>query len=75
MPRPRVDYDEHGRTYVRHRRADPRFAARIKAALGDARTVVNVGAGSGSYEPADQHGHLREQGSFDGALRLVISEP
>jgi SAM-dependent methyltransferase len=35
------------------RRADPRIGARIRAALGDARTVVNVGAGSGAYEPAD----------------------
>jgi SAM-dependent methyltransferase len=35
------------------RREDPRIAARIRAALGDARTVVNVGAGAGSYEPAD----------------------
>lgn len=50
----RVDYDERGRTYARHRRADPRFAARIQAALGDARTVLNVGAGGGSYEPQDR---------------------
>ena len=50
----RVDYDEHGRTYARHRRADPRIAARIQAALGEARTVVNVGAGTGSYEPEDR---------------------
>jgi SAM-dependent methyltransferase len=50
----RVDYERHGRTYARHRRPDPRIAARIHAALGDARTVVNVGAGSGSYEPADR---------------------
>jgi SAM-dependent methyltransferase len=35
------------------RREDPRLAARIRAALGDARTVVNVGAGAGSYEPSD----------------------
>jgi SAM-dependent methyltransferase len=35
------------------RREDPRIAARIHAALGDARTVVNVGAGTGAYEPAD----------------------
>jgi SAM-dependent methyltransferase len=33
------------------RRPDPRIAARIDAALGDARTVLNVGAGTGSYEP------------------------
>ena len=37
--RPRVDYEQHGRTYARHRRPDPRIAARIHAALGDARTV------------------------------------
>jgi SAM-dependent methyltransferase len=35
------------------RQEDPRLAARIRAALGDARSVVNVGAGAGSYEPAD----------------------
>jgi SAM-dependent methyltransferase len=50
----RVDYELHGRTYARHRRADPRIAARITAALGDARTVLNVGAGTGSYEPSDR---------------------
>jgi SAM-dependent methyltransferase len=50
----RVDYERHGRTYARHRRADPRIAARIHAALGDARTVLNVGAGTGSYEPRDR---------------------
>ena len=51
---PRVDYEQHGRTYARHRRPDPRLAARIHSALGDARTVVNVGAGTGSYEPDDR---------------------
>jgi ubiquinone/menaquinone biosynthesis C-methylase UbiE len=49
-----VDYERHGRTYARHRRADSRIAARIHAALGDARTVLNVGAGAGSYEPSDR---------------------
>ena len=53
-PRSRVDYDRHGHTYDRFRRADPRIAARIHAALGAARTVVNVGAGTGSYEPDDR---------------------
>jgi SAM-dependent methyltransferase len=52
--RARVDYEQHGRTYARQRRADPRIAARITAALGDARTVLNVGAGTGSYEPPDR---------------------
>ncbi|MDQ6836181.1 MAG: class I SAM-dependent methyltransferase [Actinomycetota bacterium] len=49
----RVDYDQHGQTYARYRRADPRIAERIHAALGPARTVLNVGAGAGSYEPED----------------------
>lgn len=55
MNRPRVDYEVAGRTYAVHRRPDPRIAARIHAALGDARTVINVGAGAGSYEPADRY--------------------
>src|ERR1700754_4253247 len=48
-------YDRIGHGYARTRREDPRLAARIAAALGDARTVVNVGAGTGSYEPRDRH--------------------
>lgn len=46
-------YDDLGRTYLRHRRADPAIAARLRRALDDARTVLNVGAGTGSYEPPD----------------------
>ena len=44
-------YDRIGAGYRQVRRPDPRIAARIEAALGDARTVLNVGAGTGSYEP------------------------
>ncbi|MFJ5778972.1 class I SAM-dependent methyltransferase [Streptomyces sp. NPDC093094] len=44
-------YDRIGTTYSRTRRPDPRIAAQIHAALGDAADVVDVGAGSGSYEP------------------------
>jgi SAM-dependent methyltransferase len=47
-------YDQIGRGYAAHRRADARIAARILDALGTARTVLNVGAGAGSYEPADR---------------------
>jgi len=54
VARLRVDYDEHGRHYNRARRADPRIEARIHAALGEAETVINVGAGTGSYEPRDR---------------------
>src|SRR4051794_26755110 len=46
-------YDRIGRTYAASRAADPRLAAIIRAAIGDARSVVNVGAGTGAYEPAD----------------------
>jgi len=50
-----VDYAAHGQGYARQRRTDPRLQAWVHAALGDARTVLNVGAGSGSYEPTDRH--------------------
>jgi SAM-dependent methyltransferase len=53
-PAPPQLYDRIGFTYTATRRTDPRIAARIWAALGDARTVLNVGAGSGSYEPPDR---------------------
>jgi len=44
-------YDEIGRGYAEMRRPDARIAAVIRTRLGDARSVVNVGAGTGSYEP------------------------
>jgi ubiquinone/menaquinone biosynthesis C-methylase UbiE len=47
-------YDSVGLNYTDFRRADPRIKERIWAALSDARSVVNVGAGSGSYEPSDR---------------------
>src|SRR5687768_5399207 len=47
-------YDTIGATYTVTRRTEPRIAAQVWAALGDARTVVNVGAGTGSYEPPDR---------------------
>jgi SAM-dependent methyltransferase len=48
-------YDAIGAGYAGTRREDPALRERIHAALGDARTVVNVGAGTGSYEPTDRH--------------------
>jgi SAM-dependent methyltransferase len=47
-------YDRIGRSYTATRRPDPRLAAQIHRALGDARTVLNVGAGTGAYEPHDR---------------------
>ena len=48
-------YDTIGQGYAATRREDPLIARRIHAALGDAGTVVNVGAGAGSYEPDDRY--------------------
>jgi SAM-dependent methyltransferase len=50
----RIDYDSIGRRYAESRRSDPRIAARLATALGDARSVLDVGAGTGSYEPTDR---------------------
>lgn len=47
-------YDAIGGAYTATRRTEPRIAAQILDALGDAQTVLNVGAGTGSYEPADR---------------------
>lgn len=49
-----ANYGRIGGSYSVYRQPDSRIAARIDAALGDARTVLNVGAGAGSYEPADR---------------------
>lgn len=47
-------YDTIGASYLATRRTEPRIAVRIWAALGGARTVLNVGAGTASYEPPDR---------------------
>ena len=49
-----ANYAEIGVSYSRYRRPDPRIGAAISTALRDARTVLNVGAGAGSYEPLDR---------------------
>lgn len=51
---PEVVYDRIGVDYARGRRPDPRWQAQVDAALGGSRMVLNVGAGTGSYEPADR---------------------
>ena len=50
----RASYDTIGINYSDLRRPDPRIARIIDEALGTAKTVLNVGAGAGSYEPADR---------------------
>src|ERR1700723_1176349 len=69
------DYDSHGEGYVRQRRPDPRIAALIHAALGPARTVLNVGAGAGSYEPEDRHVIAREPSAAMRAQRPAHLAP
>jgi SAM-dependent methyltransferase len=44
-------YDRIGRQYTANRRADPRWEAIVATQIGDAQRIVNVGAGTGSYEP------------------------
>jgi SAM-dependent methyltransferase len=63
-------YDTIGRTYTGIRHADPRIAAAILTALGDARTVLNVGAGAGSYEPAD-----REVVALEPSAVMIAQRP
>ena len=46
-------YDTIGKAYADYRRPDPRIAAAMVKALGGAQSIVNIGAGTGSYEPAD----------------------
>ncbi len=48
------DYESAGGAYRYRRRTEPRIATYVQAALGDSLTVVNVGAGTGSYEPQDR---------------------
>lgn len=68
-------YDAIGVTYAATRRTDPRIAAQIWAALGDARTVVNVGAGSGSYEPPDRQVLAVEPSAVMRAHRPATAAP
>jgi SAM-dependent methyltransferase len=68
-------YDTIGTTYTVTRRTEPRIAARIWAALGDARTVLNVGAGTGSYEPPDRHVLAVEPSALMRSQRLPDAAP
>ena len=62
-------YDRLGQSYSKTRHADTRIAATIWDALGDARTVLNVGAGSGAYEPTDREAVAVEPSSVMIAQR------
>jgi SAM-dependent methyltransferase len=68
-------YDTIGATYTVTRRTEPRIAAQVWAALGDARTVLNVGAGTGSYEPSDRDVTAAEPSALMRAQRPEGAAP
>ncbi|MGE0667148.1 MAG: class I SAM-dependent methyltransferase [Sphingomonadales bacterium] len=63
-------YDTIGINYAELRRPDPRIAAAIERALGPAETVLNVGAGTGSYEPAG-----RQVTAVEPSSRMIGQRP
>lgn len=70
-----ADYGVIGRDYSSYRKPDPAIAALIHAALGDARRVLNVGAGAGSYEPGDRDVTAVEPSASMRALRPAHLPP
>jgi len=66
----RARYDTIGINYADLRRPDPRIGAAIDLALGDARTVINVGAGTGSYEPA-----TRQVTAVEPSIEMIRKRP
>jgi DNA-binding transcriptional MerR regulator len=68
-------YDKIGSAYPATRRTEPRIAAKVWQALGDARTVLNVGAGTGSYEPTDRDVTAVEPSAVMRAQRPADAAP
>jgi SAM-dependent methyltransferase len=65
-----VLYDDIGRTYTARRQSDPRIAAAIEGALEGCRSILNVGAGSGSYEPRS-----REVVALEPSRTMIAQRP
>lgn len=63
-------YDTIGIDYANLRKPDSRIAQQIDAALGDAKTVLNVGAGAGNYEPAG-----REVTALEPSAEMIAQRP
>jgi SAM-dependent methyltransferase len=72
---PFARYDTIGHAYAATRREEPRFRELILSTLGDAQSVVNVGAGAGSYEPRDRHVIAVEPSPVMAAQRPQESAP
>lgn len=65
-----ASYDTIGVDYAALRKPDPRIAALIAGALGPAQTILNVGAGAGSYEPAD-----RQVTAVEPSIAMIRQRP
>jgi SAM-dependent methyltransferase len=63
-------YDRIGHGYAQVRRPDSRISAAIEAGLGDAASVLNVGAGTGGYEPAE-----REVTAVEPSAEMIAQRP
>jgi SAM-dependent methyltransferase len=70
-----ADYGAIGSDYARYRRPEQAFVAAIRDALGDAMTLLNIGAGAGSYEPTDLDVTAVEPSAAMRAQRPVGSAP
>jgi hypothetical protein len=68
-------YERLAQTYHEARRADPRIAELLNAAIGDARSILNVGAGTGSYEPAGRNVVAVEPAAAMRARRAPSAAP
>ena len=68
-------YDTIGKGYNARRRADPRIAARITSALEDCHSVLNIGAGTGSYEPSDRQVFALEPSAVMISQRDMAAAP
>jgi SAM-dependent methyltransferase len=72
---PAAVYDRIGIGYLANRRPDPHWEQRIHDALGPVRRVVNVGAGTGSYEPRDRHVVAVEPSELMLSQRAPAAQP
>ena len=69
-----TDYDSTGHTYSGYRRTDPQIASLVLRVLKNAKSVVNVGAGAGSYEPEDRYVAAVEPSYVMRSQRLANSK-
>lgn len=69
---PAFDYDSKNHNYSAIRKADPRIGEYVQKSLGDSNTVLNVGAGAGSYEPEGKYVIAVEPSSVMRAKRLAL---